>query len=117
MMLPSLILQTPSATSKSKDHSAAVERRLALWRQGDLVSVLKEVTFIQSKFVNSKKARSVEHISKVFARLVMQGKLSAAMKSLDRESSAGLLDLSPEVLEERREKHPPDAGIEEESLL
>ena len=38
MVLPSLILQKPSSTSKSKEHSAAIERRLALWKQGDLNS-------------------------------------------------------------------------------
>ena len=35
MVLPSVILQKPSATFKSKEHSVAIERRLALWRQGD----------------------------------------------------------------------------------
>ena len=95
MVLPTLILQKPSATSKSKEHSAAIERRLALWKQGDLDLLLKEVRFIQGKFVNSKKARTVEDVSKVFSKLVLQGKLSAAMKLLDNESSSGLLDLSP----------------------
>ena len=46
MVLPTLILQKPSATSKSKEHSAAIERRLNLWRQGDLDLLLKEVRFI-----------------------------------------------------------------------
>ena len=32
MVLPTLILQKPSATSKSKEHSSAIERRLNLWR-------------------------------------------------------------------------------------
>ena len=95
MVLPTLILQKASATSKSKEHSAAIERRLALWKQGDLDLLLKEVRFIQGKFVNSKKARTVEDVSKVFSKLVLQGKLSAAMKLLDNESSSGLLDLSP----------------------
>ena len=44
----------------------------------------REVRFIQGKFGNSKKARTVEDISKVFAKLlVFQGKLSAAVKLLD----------------------------------
>ena len=55
--------------------------------------------FIQGKFVNSKKARTVEDISKVFATLVFQGKLSAAIKLLDSENSTGLLNLTPDVLE------------------
>ena len=70
MVLPTLILQKPSAPSKSKEHSAVIERRLNLWRQGDLDLLLKEVRFIQGKFVNSKKARTVEDISKVFAKLI-----------------------------------------------
>ena len=117
MVLPTLILQKPSATFKSKEHSAAIERRLNLWRQGDLDLLLKEVRFIQGKFVNSKKARTVEDISKVFANLVFQGKLSAAIKLLDSESSTGLLNLTPEVLEGLKEKHPGAADIADESLL
>ena len=74
MVLPSLILQKPSSTSKSKEHSTAIERRLALWKQGDLNLLMKEVRFIEEKFVSSRKAKSVEDISRIFARLVMQGK-------------------------------------------
>ena len=47
MVLPTLILQKPSATSKSKEHSATIECRLALWKRGDLDLLLKEVWFIQ----------------------------------------------------------------------
>ena len=117
MVLPTLILQKPSATSKSEEHSAAIERRLALWKQGDLHLLLKEVRFIQGKFVNSKKARTVEDVSKVFSKLVLQRKLLAAMKLLDNESSSGLLDLSPDVLRGLHDKHPEAADIAEESLL
>ena len=49
--------------------------------------LLKEVRFFQGKSVNSKKPRKVEDISKVFSQLVLQGKLTAAMKLLDNESS------------------------------
>jgi hypothetical protein len=47
----------------------------------------------------------------------MQGKLSAPIKVLDKESSSGLLDLSPEILESLKEKHPPASEIEDECLL
>ena len=117
MGLPTLILQKRSATSKSKEHSTAMEGRLNLRRQGDLDLLLKEVRFIQGKFVNSKKARTVEDISKVFAKLVFQGNLSAASKLLDSESLTGLLNLTPEALERLKEKHPEEADIADESLL
>ena len=64
MVLPALILQKPSITSKSKEHSATIERRLNLWRQGNLDVLLKEASFIKGKFVKSKKARTVEGVSK-----------------------------------------------------
>ena len=64
MVLPSVILQKPSATSKTKGHSVGIERTLALWRQGDLNMLMKEIRFIQDRFVNSKRARSVEDISR-----------------------------------------------------
>ena len=94
-----------------------MEGRLNLRRQGDLDLLLKEVRFIQGKFVNSKKARTVEDISKVFAKLVFQGNLSAASKLLDSESLTGLLNLTPEALERLKEKHPEEADIADESLL
>ena len=67
--------------------------------------------------IRQKKARAVEDIFKVFAKLVFQGKLSAAIKLLDSESSTGLLKLTPEVLEGLKEKHPEEADIADESLL
>ncbi|CAH3197598.1 unnamed protein product [Porites evermanni] len=117
MLLPSVILQKPSATSKSKEHSVAIERRLALWSHGDLNMLMKEIRFIQDRFVNSKRARSVEDILITFAKLFFQGKLTAAIKLLDKENSSGLLNLSDEVSAQLKEKHPVPAEIEEECLL
>ena len=117
MVLPTLILQKPSAISKSKEHSVAIDRRLNLWKQGDFDLLLREVRFIQGMFGNPRKARTVEDISKVFGKLVFQGNLSAAIKLLDSESSTGLLNLTPQVLEGLKEKHPEPADIADESLL
>ena len=52
MVLPSLILQKPSVSSKAKEHSAAIDRRLAFLRRGDLNILMKEVQFIQKTFCN-----------------------------------------------------------------
>mgnify|MGYP000471227301 CR=1 FL=1 len=59
--------------------------------------LMKEIRFIQDRFVNSRVTRSVEAISRTFAKLVLQGKLTAAIKLLDKEISSGLLNLSDEV--------------------
>ena len=79
--------------------------------------LMSEIRFIQDRFVKSKRARSVEDISRTFPKLVFQGKLMAAIKLLDKESSSGLLNLSDEVLAQLKEKHPVPAEIEEECLL
>ena len=73
--------------------------------------------FIQGKFANSRKTRTVEDVSKVYSKLALQGKLSAAMKPLDNESLSSLLDLSPDILQGLQDKHPEAADVTEESLL
>lgn len=49
--------------------------------------------------------------------MVFQGNLTAAIKLLDSESSTGLLNLTPEVLEGLKEKHLEVADIADESLF
>lgn len=61
-----------------------------MWKQGDLVALMKEVKFTQEKFANLKKARFVQDISKVFAILALQGKVSAANRLFVKESSSSL---------------------------
>ena len=43
MILPSLMLQKPSARSKSKEHLECLIRRLELWKKGDINEILREV--------------------------------------------------------------------------
>ena len=117
MILPSILLQKPSPKSKSKDHTACLIRRIELWRHGNLTVLLKEIRNIQSKFVNSKKTKSVEEISRIFAKNVMEGKISSAIKYLDRESSSGVISLSDSVMKELKEKHPEAAPISDNILL
>ena len=75
--------------------------------------LIMEIRFNQDRFVNSRRARSVEDISRTFAKLVFQGKLTAAIKLLHKENSSGLLNLSEELLAQLKEKHPVPAEIEE----
>ena len=80
-----------------------------MWRNGDIDILLKEIRHIQKQFVKSKKACSSDDISRIFAKLIMEGKISAAMKFLDTESSSGVLTLSNDVIKELEEKHPQPA--------
>ena len=54
MVMPALLLQKPSHNSKSKDHKAALSRRLELWEQGKLGDLLLEGKTIQNQLKSSK---------------------------------------------------------------
>jgi len=47
----------------------------------------------------------------------MHGKISAALKLLDKEGSTGVLNLTDSVMEELHQKHPSPAPIKENTLL
>ena len=117
MILPTLLLQKPSSKSKAKEHSASLTRRLMQWKNGDIHDLLNEVRYIQRKLPSSSRKRSSEDVARIFSRLVMEGKLSAALKVLDEESSNRVLQCTKEVLNELKLKHPTAAEIEDNSLL
>ena len=86
MVLPTILLQKPSSNSKAKQHAEALERRLNQWRTGEIDSIMREVRMIQSRFKSSTRNNQTETTSKRFAKLMMEGKVSAAMKLLDNAS-------------------------------
>jgi hypothetical protein len=49
---------------------------------------------------------SEESLAKTFAKLVLEGKIKAVMKLLDKENRKGVLPLSQSTNEELRRKHP-----------
>ena len=53
MLMPNLLLQKPSKTSKSKDHQLALERRLELWHKGEF-----EELYFKSKTIQLAKRSS-----------------------------------------------------------
>ena len=117
MVLPTILLQKPSSKSKAKQHTEALERRLNQWRAGQIDSIMREMRMIQSRFKSSTRSNQTETTSKRFAKLMMEGKVSAAMKLLDNTSSSGVLNLTEEVMEELRHKHPEAANAKEGTLL
>ena len=47
-----------------------------------------------------------KRLSKTFAKLVLEGKINAAMKLLDPQISKGVLPLSQSTIDELKQKHP-----------
>ena len=80
-----LMLQKPSSKSKAKDHSKYLEKRLKLWNDGDLDSILAENREIQKKLKTSQDKKK-ETKERAYCRLMLQAKVSQAMKFVDSEN-------------------------------
>ena len=88
MILPSLLLQKPSKTTKAKEHLLKLDERLKLWVNGNFHELLlSEGVNIQRKLKLSR-ASSEQDNAKRFAKLMFQGKINAAVKLL----SSGIED-------------------------
>ena len=99
-----LLLQKPSKNSKTKEHIRYLEKRIELWKQGRFDLLISEGKAIQQHLLKSKQTE--QNREKVFVRLMLHGKVSAALRWIGSNKS-NLLECSPEVVEVLKSKHPP----------
>ena len=120
MVMPALLLQKPHFKSKAADHNAHLERRLQLWVEGKLEELLHEGRTIQQEFKRNRqsKQRDNDQTARLFAKLMMEGKVRAAMRLVTQSDGSGPLPLNdpayPDdptntqtVRDVLYEKHPP----------
>ena len=70
-----LLLQKPSRTSKSKDHSTHLQRRMELWLDGDIQALLDEGKCIQKRLGNTATSpSSSDAIARIFRDLMLRAK-------------------------------------------
>ena len=116
MTLPALMLQKPHAKSKVQEHTACLKRRMSLWEKGDIDELIKEGRAIQRSLLSSRPPKNVGDDAKVarkFSKLMMEGKVRAALQLLNNETRSAPLMLD-DVVEEcgksvrdiLKEKHP-----------
>ena len=118
MVLPSLMLQKPSPTSKAKDHTDALRSRLRMWNKGNFLELLREGTIIQQRIGHSSKRKpNPEDLARSFAKLMFVGKVNAAMKLIETNSESGVLPGTDEVINMLKEKHPEPGPIASETLI
>ena len=115
MVIFPLLLQKPTKKSKTKDHNRFLENRLQSWRSGKINSLIKEGKAIQNRFNNSN-IKNRQNREKVFSRLMLQGKVSAALHWIT-ESKGTLLKATPKVIDTLTSKHPDAAPIDHDSIL
>ena len=92
MCMPAILLQKPGRKSTAKQHTEYLKKRLDLWEAGKFNELLTEARYIQKKMQNNKKYDTPEHIAKTFAKLMLQGKVNAALKLLNKAANLGIAD-------------------------
>ena len=65
-IMPALLLQKPSKSSKAKEHANILERRLLMWHKGDISALFEEASTIQSRLNSPTGKRDIGAISKRF---------------------------------------------------
>ena len=96
MTLPALVLQKPHAKSKTQGHISCLHRRLALREEGDKTELLREGKAIQKNLQASSLRGDTKGEAKTarkFSKLMMEGKVRAALRLLTKQTQAGLLGL------------------------
>ena len=68
MLMPNLLLQKTTKKAKSSEYKEALTRRLALWREGNILDLLKEGETIQNrlKATINKGKKSKDDLTKRF---------------------------------------------------
>ena len=126
-----LLLQKPSQKSKSRDHVIHLNRRLELWRQGNISSLIQEGKCIQRYLVNRSRPPDDNVIAQNFSKMMEQGKVRSALQYLSRNTTGGVLSLDdmiptgpsnsePELRSTRdvlQDKHPTGTPPDPSSVL
>ena len=85
-----------------------------MWRTGQLNLLLHECRAIQERLLKSRE--TPEEKVKAFTRLMLQGRVSAALRFIGSETS-NILPTTSEVLQELRNQHPKSESPKYESLI
>ena len=99
--------------SEIKSH---VERRLNIWKNKDVECLLNETRTIQKRFPPQQKPQTTEEKAKVFAKIVLEEKVNAAIRLPDDDTSSGVLPLSVDVIKTLRQKRP-DAKPSNDTMM
>ncbi len=117
IVMPQLLLQKPHQKSKTKEHITCLKRRLELWKDGDLTSLLNEASTTQYRLEKSfRQRKTTNNPARQFADLIFRGKIKQALEMLSKNGTGGVLrledtistnDTTRSVKETLKSKHPP----------
>ena len=131
MVLPILLLQKPHARSKTKDHVACLQRRLTLWKAGNIDALLREGHTIQSQFKITSPLigmhdQQQDQTTRLFTKYMKHGNVKAAIRLLDNQNNGKVFSLNTPILQNGTpstvrdaliDKHPTSQPANPETLL
>lgn len=131
MVMPSLLLQKASRTSKPKDCVNQLKRRMIDWKKGNISALLHEGRTIQKRLPSMGHGAMPENtLVRTFTQLMAKGKVKDALRVLSQQAKGRVLPLdeavpgSPnrtvrQVLEEKLPPAKPlcPSAVEEVSTL
>ena len=118
MLMPALLMQKPSRKSNAKQHSQYLAKRLDSWNAGKFDELMREGRDIQQKLRQTvRKDETPEHVAKVFARLIWEGKINPALRLLDKQESCGVAKLTDSTIEKLKELHPEAKAASENIMI
>ena len=116
IVLLATALQKPGQRSKAKEHQKCLTKRLTLWRNGEIESLLREGRMIQRRLLKSNK-NDPPNKARIFAKVVMEGHINSALRYLSEDDSGGVLPLTDDAVRQLREKLPDAQRAKLGSLL
>ena len=113
-----LMLQRPHSRSKPRDNIKYLQKRLLLWKSGDIDGILKEAREIQKR-LQVKTVKKQESRKKAFCKFMLMGKISKALKFInnDKDATSGIHSIDDEVITNLEQKHPEPGTVNESALL
>ena len=115
MVFMPMMLRKPARNSKAKDHCRYLEKRLHLWEQGKLDSILSECNEIQTRMIKAQ-TKEMSNLTRKFTNLMLLGKLSQASKLINR-ANGGILCMNEEVEDQLLQKHPAANPLNLDAIL
>ena len=117
MVMSALLLQKPTFKSTAKEHPQCLSRRLVQWELGKFDELLREASTIQAKLPTNLKGLNEERLPKIFAKLVLEEKINAAMRLLDQQGNRCVLLLSQGTINEVKRKQPETSEADTSLLI
>ena len=117
MIMPSLLLQKPSNTSKSKEHQQSLERLLDLWKNFEFEGLLFEGKTIQKLLTTVQKPSTIAEISRKFKLLVQKGNINAALNLLTNHMSHRIFPLDHKTISQLVLKHLQKSFVSKDILI